>query len=149
MLQADLEASSSALQAAHTLIEKDATQDTLEALGSLECSHERLLNKVDLLYASLNIHDRFPELHGVDLEFVRTLLLVRNLKINIRKRAIGSFFEWDKLNHAVGGKQKALGACTHFPIPYNVTFFLCRHETPPTNPQDHCKTSASSYVCHP
>ena len=80
VLQADLEASSSALQAARTLIEKDATQDTLEALGSLECSHERLLN---LLYASLNIHDRFPELHGVDLEFVRTLLLARDLKINI------------------------------------------------------------------
>jgi len=124
VLQADLESSNSALQAACTLIQKDATQDTLKALGSLECSHERLLNKVDLLYALLNIHDRFLELHGVGLEFVRTLLLAHDLKINIRKRAIGSFFEWDKLNHAVGGKQKALGACIHFPISYNGLAFF-------------------------
>ena len=84
-------------------------QDTLEALQSLERSHDLLLTKVDTLYASLNILDRFPELNGVNLDFVRTLLLACNLKINIRKQAIGSFFEWDKLDHAVGGKQKTLG----------------------------------------
>ena len=109
LLQSDLEASDRALQAARSIIEKDATQDTLEALQSLERGHDRLLTKVDTLYASLNVQNRFPELHGVNLEFVRTLLLARDLKINIRKRAIGSFFEWDKLDRAVGGKQKALG----------------------------------------
>ena len=109
ILQSDLEASDKALQAARTIIEKDAMQDTLEALQSLERSHDRLLTKVDVLYTLLNIQDRFPELHGVNLEFVRTLLLARDLKINIRKWAIGSFFEWDKLDRAVGGKQKALG----------------------------------------
>ena len=109
VLQSDLEASDKALQATRTIIEKDATQDTLEALQSLERGHDRLLTKVDILYASLNIQDKFPELHGINLEFVRTLLLARDLKINIRKRAIGSFFEWDKLDRAVGGKQKALG----------------------------------------
>lgn len=35
--------------------------------------------------------------------------MARDLKINIRKRAIASFFEWDKLDRAVGGKQNALG----------------------------------------
>ncbi|KIN98613.1 hypothetical protein M404DRAFT_31254 [Pisolithus tinctorius Marx 270] len=110
VLQADLEVADRALQAAHTIIEKDATEDTLTALESLERSHDRLLNKVDLLYVSLNIHDKFPELNGVDMEFVRMLLLAHDLKINIWKRAIGSFFEWDKLDHAVGGKQKALGS---------------------------------------
>ena len=109
LLQSDLEASNRALQAAQSIIEKDATQDTLEALQSLERGHDRLLTKVDALYASLNVQDRFLELHGVNLEFVRTLLLARDLKINIRKRAIGSFFEWDKLDRAVGGKQKSLG----------------------------------------
>ncbi|KIM60892.1 hypothetical protein SCLCIDRAFT_26247 [Scleroderma citrinum Foug A] len=113
VLQSDLEASDRALQAAWTIIEKDATQDTLEALQSLEHSHDRLLTKVDTLYASLNIQDRFPELHGVNLEFICTLLLARDLKINIRKRAIGSFFEWDKLDRAVGGKQKTLGMKLH------------------------------------
>ncbi|KAG2127205.1 hypothetical protein DEU56DRAFT_693117, partial [Suillus clintonianus] len=58
---------------------------------------------------TLNVHNRFPELQGVDLDFVRTLLMARDLKINIRKRAIGSFFEWDKLDRAVGGANQALG----------------------------------------
>ncbi|KIO09804.1 hypothetical protein M404DRAFT_130054 [Pisolithus tinctorius Marx 270] len=113
VLQADVEASDRALQAARTIIVQGATQDTLDALESLERSHDRLLNKIDALYTSLNIPDKFPELHGVNLEFVRTLLMARDLKISIRKRAIGSFFEWDKLDRAVGGNQKALGTKLH------------------------------------
>jgi hypothetical protein len=45
----------------------------------------------------------------INLEFVRTLLMARDLKINIRKRAIGSFFEWEKLDRAVGGRDGTLG----------------------------------------
>ncbi|KAG9309294.1 hypothetical protein JVU11DRAFT_10781 [Chiua virens] len=67
------------------------------------------MTKVDALYASLNIQDQFPELDGIAFDFVRVLLLARDLKINIRKRAVGSFFEWDKLDQAVGGGQKPLG----------------------------------------
>ncbi|KAM6496640.1 hypothetical protein JOM56_007113, partial [Amanita muscaria] len=61
------------------------------------------------LYASLNIPEQFPNVQGLDLEFLRTLMMARDLKINIRKRAIGSFFEWDRLDQAVGGRQQALG----------------------------------------
>lgn len=75
----------------------------------MERTHNRLLEKVQALYSSLNVEDHFPELRGVNLDFVRILLMARDLKINIRKRAIGSFFEWDKLDRAVGGKDKALG----------------------------------------
>ncbi|KAG1718271.1 uncharacterized protein EDB91DRAFT_1258702 [Suillus paluster] len=82
--------------------------DTMGALDSLERGHQCLMEKVEALYASLNIHDRFPELQGVNLDFVRTLLMARDLKINIHKCAIGSFFEWDKLDRAVGGAQQAL-----------------------------------------
>ncbi|KAI6152500.1 hypothetical protein BKA82DRAFT_29556 [Pisolithus tinctorius] len=105
VLQADVEASDRALQATCTIIVQDMMQDTLDALKSLECSHDRLLNKIDALYASLNIPDKFPELHGVNLEFVQTLLMVRDLKI--------IFFKWDKLDRAVGGNQKALGTKLH------------------------------------
>ena len=109
-LQADLDASEKALQVTRTVVEKGTnTDETLDALESLERSHDRLMNKVEVLYASLNVQDRFPELQGVDLDFVRTLLMARDLKINIRKRAIGSFFEWDKLDRAVGGANQALG----------------------------------------
>ncbi|KAG2104041.1 uncharacterized protein F5147DRAFT_775752 [Suillus discolor] len=97
-LQADLDASDKALQ---------TTRDTIVKV------HERLMHKVEVLYASLNVQDRFPELDGLNLEFVQTLLLARNLKMNIRKRAIGSFFEWDKLDRAVGESQQALGTKLH------------------------------------
>ncbi|KAI5990333.1 hypothetical protein F5J12DRAFT_705475, partial [Pisolithus orientalis] len=83
MLQASLEVADQALQAACAIIEKDATEDTLEALESLECSHDHPLNKVDLLYASLNIHDKFPELNSVNIKFIQMLLLACDLKINI------------------------------------------------------------------
>jgi hypothetical protein len=85
------------------------TSDSHKALKSLEQSHEALKHKVDGLYASLNVKNTFSELDGIDFEFVRTLLLARDLKINIRKRAIGSFIEWDRLDQAVGGREAALG----------------------------------------
>jgi hypothetical protein len=78
-------------------------------LTGLENTQERLKEKVEALYTSLNVHESFPELQGIDLEFVRTLLMARDLKINIRKRAIGSFFEWEKLDQAVGGRDQAIG----------------------------------------
>ena len=84
------------------------SQETHDALANLEWGHERLLSKVDVLYSSLNIHDRFPELEGMKFEFIQTLLLMQDLKINICRRVIGSFFEWDKLNRTVSGRQKAL-----------------------------------------
>jgi hypothetical protein len=86
-----------------------STEESLDLLSSLERSHSRLKQKVEALYASLNVHDAFPELRGINLEFVRVLLMARDLKINIRKRAIGSFFEWDKLDRAVGGREDTLG----------------------------------------
>ena len=78
-------------------------------LESLQRTHEETLNKAEKLYTSLNVTDIFPEIEGLPLEFVRMLLLARDLKINIRKRAIGSFFEWAKLNRAAGGKDQPLG----------------------------------------
>ena len=109
-LQADVDVIEKTIQTATSIMKKESLSDvTLATLGSLEHAHSRLIAKVDTLYASLNVQTKFPELEGIDLDFVRTLLLARDLKINIRKRAIGSFFEWDKLDRAVGGAQKALG----------------------------------------
>lgn len=84
-----------------------------DLLKSLQDSHAELTDKVEALYASLNIHESYPALKGVSLDFVRTLLMARDLKINIRKRAIGSFFEWDRLDQAVGGRHQALGTKLH------------------------------------
>ncbi|KAG2096306.1 uncharacterized protein F5147DRAFT_778354 [Suillus discolor] len=110
-LQADLDTSDTALQSTRLMLEKGtASQDTLEAL---ERGHNRLMAKVEVLYASLNIHDQFPELEGINLDFVQLLLMAHDLKMNIHKRAIASFFEWDKLDCAVGGAQQALGTKLH------------------------------------
>ena len=73
------------------------------------------MKKVEELYSSLNVANAFPEIKGLPLEFVRTLLMARDLKINIRKRAIGTFFEWDKLDRAGGGRDQPLGDRRRFP----------------------------------
>ena len=121
-LQADVDVIEKTIQTTTSIMKKESLSDvTLAALSSLERTHSRLIAKVDTLYASLNVQTKFPELEGIDLDFVRTLLLARDLKINIRKRAIGSFFEWDKLDWAVGGAQKALGnSSTFFECPSNL-----------------------------
>lgn len=78
-------------------------------LSQLSYVHQQLCNQIDLLYASLNVGQSFPELASLDVAFVQTLLLARDLKMNIRKRAIGTFFEWDRLDQATGGREQALG----------------------------------------
>ena len=109
-LQGNLDEVEKAICAARaTIVNMDQPSQSLEVLKSLERTHERLNTNVETLFASLNIQESFSELDGMDLEFVQTLLMARDLKINIRKRAIGSFFEWDKLDQAAGGRGAALG----------------------------------------
>ncbi|KAJ7727050.1 hypothetical protein B0H14DRAFT_2410313 [Mycena olivaceomarginata] len=90
-----------------------ASANSLLLLGSLEATHETLSGQADALYASLNIHETFPQLRDLPLDFVRTLLLTRDLKINIRKRAVGSFLEWESLDRAVSGRREPLGTKMH------------------------------------
>lgn len=92
-----------------TLATSIAPEESKKILKGLQESHATFTSRVEALYVSLNIHDSYPDLKGANLDFVRTLLMARDLKINIRKRAIGSFFEWDRLDQAVGGRNQALG----------------------------------------
>ena len=119
-LQGDLDTVDNAIHATLSLISKSApSNQSLQLLEALEETQDHLKTKVEALYASLNVHKSFPELQGLDLEFVRTLLMARDLKINIRKRAIGSFFEWDRLDQAAGGRDQAIGTRIpfHHPVP--------------------------------
>ncbi|KAJ2932559.1 hypothetical protein H1R20_g4550, partial [Candolleomyces eurysporus] len=50
---------------------------------------------------------------GVDLEFVRKLYLVREIKANVQRKATSTFWEFDKLDRAAGGKDIALGTKMH------------------------------------
>ncbi|KAI6142928.1 hypothetical protein EDD17DRAFT_1769009 [Pisolithus thermaeus] len=113
-LQADLDTTTKVIQGAQATIERgNVTPDILDTLASVEHSHTRLIIKAEALYSSLNIHKQFPQLTNVSFDFMRTLLMAHDLKINIHKQAIGVFFEWDKLDHAVGGKDKPLGTKLH------------------------------------
>jgi len=51
-----------------------------------------------------------PEFCNVDIKFVHTLFLAQDLKINICRRAIGSFLEWEHLDQAIGGKGQPLAS---------------------------------------
>ncbi|KAJ7652941.1 hypothetical protein B0H17DRAFT_1163635 [Mycena rosella] len=77
-------------------------------LRSLEKTHETLGSQAQQLYASLNIQDSFPELQGLPLEFVQTLLLMRDLKINIRKRVVGRTKLHQATRKVISKRQPAL-----------------------------------------
>ncbi|KAG6819416.1 hypothetical protein H0H93_012076, partial [Arthromyces matolae] len=92
-LQGDLEASEKNLQTARVALSKaKPAKKSLKILANLQDHHEQLKDDLHKLYSSLTVLESFPELSGVDLEFVKLLLIARDLKINVRKRAIGSFF---------------------------------------------------------
>ncbi|KAJ2915403.1 hypothetical protein MD484_g5010, partial [Candolleomyces efflorescens] len=113
-LQTELEAVEISLRSTRSLLASlhSASSISKQLLDALEARQQDISAQVEELYASLNVHESFPELKGVDLEFIRTLLLARDLKINIRKRAIGSFNEYDKMNQAQGGGP-AIGTKMH------------------------------------
>jgi hypothetical protein len=62
-----------------------------------------------MLYSSLNIHEAIPELRGLPLAFVTLLMTMRNLKMDIRRRAIHSFKELETLRRAVAGHKEPNG----------------------------------------
>ena len=109
-LQADIDTIKRTLQnMRRTISQGEAPKDSLSTIVMMEQMEQWLQEESERLYTSLNIHDSYPELQGMSLEFIRTLLLACDLKINIQKCAVASFFEWDKLDSAVGGKLNPLG----------------------------------------
>ncbi|KAG6913454.1 hypothetical protein DXG01_006716, partial [Tephrocybe rancida] len=113
-LQSDLDARQMSLQTTClTLAKTSASVNSIRILGSLQEHHDQLKEDIEALYLSLTVQESYPELSGVDLEFVKALLVARDLKINVRKRAIGSFFEWDRLDQASGGCEQTLGTKLH------------------------------------
>jgi hypothetical protein len=70
-MKADPDSSECALKHARSTLEKDeGAVHTLDTLDSMECTHSRLLDKIEALYSLLNVQDKFPELEGVSLDFV-------------------------------------------------------------------------------
>ncbi|KII83206.1 hypothetical protein PLICRDRAFT_58527 [Plicaturopsis crispa FD-325 SS-3] len=113
-LQTEIDGLDKCLKCARLHLEEgDLSEASIAVLHTLESAHRKLLTRVDTLYASLNVEELYPDLVGIDFASVRTLLLARDLKINIRNRAIASFLEWDRLDQAVGGRNNPLGTKMH------------------------------------
>ncbi|KAJ2914613.1 hypothetical protein MD484_g5799, partial [Candolleomyces efflorescens] len=114
-LQSELEGVEHTIQCTRKFIAtlRSASDVSKSVLDTLESRQQEIGRQVETLYASLNIHEAFPELKGVELEFVRCLLLARDIKMNIRKRAVGSFHEYDKLNQAQAGGGAPIGTKAH------------------------------------
>lgn len=106
-IQADLDRVDETIRSASSILGQGT--DVSDRMKQLTESHAYLSSKVDDLYSSLNILESFPTLKHLPFAAVHKLLLARDLKINVRKRAIGSFFEYDKLEQAAGGRAQALG----------------------------------------
>lgn len=134
VLQSQADALTTAIASAESAFsDGHASSESQALVANLRRAHSELTDRIELLYSSLNVEDSFPELKGYDLLFVRTLILARDLKINIRKRALGSFFEWSRIDQAVGGKDQALGKFIIILLhtrPGPLAIF-CRHQISP------------------
>ncbi|KAJ3558744.1 hypothetical protein NM688_g740 [Phlebia brevispora] len=89
------------------------TNVALGELARLRDLHLTLAAQVDHLYASLNVDHLPPALKSLPLEFLRDLILARDLKMNLRSRVIAHWLEWDRLDQAASGKDAALGTKLH------------------------------------
>ncbi|KAF6744700.1 hypothetical protein DFP72DRAFT_1018573 [Ephemerocybe angulata] len=96
-------------QIKNSILPKSCTQHLKVLQNRLDGIHE---NAQDM-YVSLNVNEEFPSLTGVDLEFVRKIFLLRELKQAVQKRATSAFWEFDKLDRAAGGKDMVLGTKMH------------------------------------
>ena len=81
----------------------------LEGLNELQGKYKGIMDDMDGLFKSLRIKDQAQDIEG---DLLYHLIYARDLKINIRQKAIGMFFEWDKLDQASGGVNPALGTLT-------------------------------------
>ncbi|KAL0573317.1 hypothetical protein V5O48_008639 [Marasmius crinis-equi] len=87
--------------------------DATMLLADLQQTHTKLKQKAEDLYTSLNIPQNHPSLANIPLEYIHTLLLARDLKYDIRKRAISTIQEYEQIDRAVGGAHEALGTRSH------------------------------------
>jgi hypothetical protein len=64
--------------------------------------------------------------------------------MNIRKRAVGSFQEWEMLDRAVSGRREPLGMHASFDATLLITDELLRHKALPDDPEGNNQAPAGS-----
>lgn len=85
-LQTELDSITQYFQHVQKAISEDRGNPKVPRFFKSLCrTHKETISRVEELYSSLNVMDKFPEVRGLPLDFVWTLLMARDLKINIRK----------------------------------------------------------------
>ncbi|KAJ8508215.1 hypothetical protein ONZ45_g9480 [Pleurotus djamor] len=107
-LQSDLDQWRNGLKTSKAFLKRmkvgtDQIQDACDALNA----------QVEEAYATLKIPVSQPSSKRLSLATIKLLLLLREVKISIRQRATGVFFEMERLDQAVGGRSQALGTRLH------------------------------------
>ncbi|KAH7084055.1 hypothetical protein BKA62DRAFT_628235, partial [Auriculariales sp. MPI-PUGE-AT-0066] len=78
-------------------------------LRELRAHHRTLRAAADALYDALNVEETLPHYRQYSQKFVRLLIEAYDAKCITRHKLIGRFFEWDRLNRAVGTKDHQCG----------------------------------------
>ena len=96
MLQTEIDAVHVSIQKAKSNLKTSDrnSKSCRSVITALENTQTLLKTQVNELYESLDVADQLPELQGINLDFLQTLFLACDLKMNIWKKAVGSFFEW-------------------------------------------------------
>ncbi|EFI28012.1 hypothetical protein CC1G_14504 [Coprinopsis cinerea okayama7 len=110
VLQGDLDRLEARIEEVATGLNEDFPEDHKQGvLAALNAAYAALKSRIEATYLAINVGDEHPELQGLDYEFVKALLLLRDLKISIRRRAIAQFFEREKLQMPSKGRANPLG----------------------------------------
>lgn len=119
-IQTEVQELENTIQKSSSLIKGGALPAACRSsVQDLQALCTNIQDKAQQMYAALNVSHEFPSIVGVDLEFVRKLFLLRELKFQVQKRATSAFWEFDKLDRAAGGKEVPHGTAS-FP------HFMCR-----------------------
>jgi hypothetical protein len=92
-----------------TFTEEDYTPENRDYIARLERVKADIQESVDDLYCSLGLLKEYPSLAAVDGDFVKTLLLCRDKKIEVRKAATSALNEMLNLEDAAEGHHNPLG----------------------------------------
>jgi hypothetical protein len=84
-------------------------QESHTLLTRMESAKREFQAEIDSLYASLELPPELEALGNVDRKFLHLLIQCREAKTVIRHKALGTLFEMDRLEQAVGGANSPLG----------------------------------------
>jgi hypothetical protein len=87
---------------------KEAEESQL-LLNRMDAAKETFQTQIDTLYISLELPPELEALGDVDRTFLHMLIQCSQVKTVIRQKALGTLFEMDRLEQAVGGASNPLG----------------------------------------